>query len=283
MADETFGDTDKGATATLFGEWVAGLVASPANDGTANSITCSISSGGSSGERAKVVLYNDDATSVLAISAEEVATDGDHTWDFVTPYSVLAANDYIVAFLTKSGTTIILYFNVDGGSFVRLYDSDVNFTTGECPSPFVGDTDARGYLFCTYTPGDGEAHEHTASDTVAISDAFSAKMDFKQALSDSVNISDSMAPVAKFKQALADTVGITDSLATVATYKYSTSDTMDISDVMAAAAAYKVALADTITISDEMAYDIVILEIKRRAALARKIGLPRAQNIGIGI
>lgn len=156
--DPTFGDTDTDATINMPSYYCRGLQASPATDGTATSITFSISSGGSSGEKVKGVLYDDDASDVLAITAEIGGTDGVHTVDFITPVAIFSANTYHIAVITGAAN-LDIHYSIDGGSFVRIFDNSIDFETGALPSPYIGDTDARGYLYCTYSEG---APENTA-------------------------------------------------------------------------------------------------------------------------
>ena len=67
-------------------------------------------------------------------------------------------------------------------------------------------------------------------------------------------------------------------------HTHSASDTMTISDSISVAATYNVALADTLGISDSVTAVIPPIVVKKiPGAVPRKIGLPTAQNVGVGM
>lgn len=241
--------------------------AAPAESGVADSISAFFTVVDAE-KNVQCALYeyvdhsSDYAGGRIAVTEEKgVSSTGVNTFNFGDPKpSVVASTNY---YLVMQGSDAsddvdlkIKAASLGDKSFYK--NAIVQFSAFTDPMVSEVSSSWTYGIYCTYTPVAGEEHTHVASDTIAISDSFAAKMAFKQALSDSVTIADSMAPVMTFKQALSDTVNISDAIAVVAAYKVAIADTIIISDSIVAAAKYVVALADTINISDSSAAELIL-------------------------
>jgi len=179
----------------------------------------------------------------------------------------------------------------------------------DLPSPFGGGsyilTPGIMAFYALWEAVGGVEHTHFATDTLAMTDSMTPAMTFNVALADTHAIGDSLAalkvllhstgdtlaisdslaaPAMQFNVALADTLNMNDALSSaVMEFNVALADTLEISDSLEAAATYAVSLADTLEISDSLAYVLIVAEIRRRAGIVRKIGMPTAQNIGLGM
>lgn len=186
---------------------------------------------------------------------------------------------------------------------VQIDDTSPNATTGGAssggggndyltsqdtlPSPYgggaLGDSDGMYTFYAVWDVSAGTEHEVSASDTLTISDSLSAEKILHYSASDTLTISDSLGTAAEYKVALADTLTMTDLLSVAATYNVALADTLNISDSLSPAAEYVIGLADTLDMSDALVVGLILAEIRRRGMIPRKLGLPRAQNVGVGM
>jgi len=159
--DPTFGSTDETPLADLGGDWVRGLVASPASDGTADSISMYISTSAHdswvNGEEVKGILYwKSNYTKIK--ETEELTTGGSDwfTFDFDEPKpSLSSAIEYIICVFNDDG--IGFASSSSSGTDTCVYEGDsctYPNPASPLPSPYVSSSATMG-IYCSYTEDSG--------------------------------------------------------------------------------------------------------------------------------
>lgn len=307
----TFGHVTLSGTSviTVENKIVGGFFSMGAVGGTADSITAKFYISDAA-KLMRCALYDSDSNLVANGVTEEISvpvgTAIERTFNFEGTKPILIADaSYFLCVWSESAAGFGYLRFVPSGAIGVEYDNETYNNFPDTLSLVVHDSTAIPAIYCTYTEVGGVEHTHSASDTLAISDSLAVAANYKVALADTLGIGDSLATpvmqfnvplsdtlsmsdaltsaVMEFKVALADTLSMSDLLSVAATYNVELADTLAISDSLSPAAQYVVALADTLEISDSLAAEIVVIEIRRRVGLVRKVGLPTAQNVGLGM
>lgn len=110
------------------------------------------------------------------------------------------------------------------------------------------------------------------------------KHDISIALEETLNLSEDVVTQSEFYVALVETLNLSEDITTQSEFYVSLAERLNLSEEISTKSEFYVALAETLDLSEDVIAELAVaIEKIRMRAVARKIGHPRPQNIGIGM